>query len=639
MSASARPTGGTPRRAVPPAAVRYRVEVANAHAHLWRVTLAIDHPAPRQRVSLPVWIPGSYLVREFAQHLQRLRAHVDARPVPLRALNKNTWEVDLTDAEPATTLTLCYEVYAFDPSVRTAYLDAERGFFNPTSLCLRVHGRENETHALTLAGCDATRGWRVATALRPLTPAPAGRAGAASGWRWAAGDGFGTYLAADYDELADSPVMLGDFWCGDIVVRGVPHRFVVSGAPAGFDGERLLRDTAHVCDATMTLWHGAGGAPPIDRYVFMLHATPDGYGGLEHRHSTALVCARTDLPLQPLPGALAPGPNGVPLRASDGYTTLLGLISHEYFHTWNVKRLRPREFARYDYDRENHTELLWFFEGFTSYYDDLLLLRAGLIDPATHLQLVAKSINHVRQTPGRQVQSVAQASWDAWIKYYRVQENTPNATVSYYAKGALVALCLDLTLRAEGPTTLDDVMRALWQRCAGGPMREADLRAVLRRLGGRDFGPELDAWVHGTDELPLRPLLERHGVRWQEDPAPLAEQLGVRVEEANGIRLRNVLRGGAAEAAGMAAGDEWLAVERAGDTWRVRRLDDVALHARGLDVGDTLVCWVAREGRVLRCPLPWPAPATVVQLLPASAAGGAALTPPETAGRASAKTR
>jgi len=614
-----------------PAAVHYTVEVADARAHLWRVTLDIDAPAARQRVSLPVWIPGSYLVREFAQHLQHLRARADGQPVPVRALDKNSWQIETGGARA---LTLTYEVYAFDPSVRAAYLDARRGFFNATSLCLLVNGRTNEPHALTLAASDATRGWRVATALRPLAPAK-GRG--TRGWRWAAEDGLGTYLAADYDELADSPVEMGDFWCGEVTVRGVPHRLVVCGAPAGFDGERLLRDTARLCEAAMALWHGPDGAPPIDRYVFLLNATQDGYGGLEHRHSTALVCARADLPLQPLPGPHAPDEAPARLKAGDGYTTLLGLISHEYFHTWNVKRLRPREFTRYDYDRENPTELLWFFEGFTSYYDDLLLVRAGLIDQPTHLQLLAKSINHVLQTPGRRVQSVAQASWDAWIKYYRVQENTPNATVSYYAKGALVALCLDLTLRAEGRATLDDAMRALWQRCAGGPMREADLRAVLRRLAGRDLGPELDAWVHGTDELPLRPLLERHGVRWVEEPAPLAQQLGVRVDDSNGLRLRNVLRGGAAEAAGLAAGDEWLAVERGGDTWRVRRLDDVALHARGLPAGEPLMCWVARDGRVLRCPLWWPAPAATVQLQPAPADAAADLNRPGTAARASAE--
>ncbi len=201
-------------------------------------------------------------------------------------------------------------------------------------------------------------------------------------------------------------------------------------------------------------------------------------------------------------------------KTSEGYTTLLGLISHEYFHTWNVKRLRPAAFARYDYTRENYTDLLWFFEGFTSYYDDLLLRRAALIDDAVYVRLLNKTINQVLQAPGRKVQSVAQASFDAWVKYYRQDENTPNATISYYQKGALVALCIDLTLRREGKATLDDVMRALWQRCQGGPMQEADVLAVLQSLSGRSWAKEIKAWVHGTGELPLRPLAGVAGHSW-----------------------------------------------------------------------------------------------------------------------------
>ncbi|NIC42977.1 M61 family metallopeptidase [Aquabacterium sp. A08] len=586
------------------AAVRYRVAVRDPHTHLFDVTLELDHPAPRQRLSLPVWIPGSYLVREFAQHLQDLQASADGQPLALQQTAKNTWEA----RPPAgcATLTLRYQVYAFDASVRTAFLDQTRGFFNPTSLCLQADGRGDETHDLEVLDNAHTAGWRLATALPARRVQP---------------NGFGLYRAADYDELADHPVELGTFWSGAFEVRGVPHRFVVSGAPAGFDGERLLRDTQRICEANMALWHGPAGpegqgTPPFDRYLFLLHASADGYGGLEHRQSTALICQRGDLPLRP-DSADATVPK---LKASDGYTTLLGLISHEYFHTWNVKRLRPREFARYDYGRENYTELLWFFEGFTSYYDDLLVHCAGLIDEATYLQLLTKTVNQVLQTPGRRVQSVAQASFDAWVKYYRIQENTPNATVSYYTKGALVALCLDLTLRAEGRTTLDAVMRALYARCDGGPMREADLRKVLKRLGGRPFDAELDAWVHGTADLPLDTLLPAHGVHWHADPAPLAQRLGVRVGEQQGLVLKNVLRGGAAEAAGLAAGDEWLGLETTaadGSTqaWRVRKLDEVALHARG---AQRCVALVARDGRLLRCPLDWPAPATVVRLSRAS---------------------
>jgi predicted metalloprotease with PDZ domain len=578
------------------ARLRYRVEVLDPHAHLFSVTLGIDHPAPRQRVSLPAWIPGSYLVREFAQHLQQLRAEANGQPVPLKQLDKHSWEA--TPDPACTTLTLRYEVYAFDASVRTAFLDQTRGFFNPTSLCLRVHGREDETHALEVAPNPHTEGWQLATGL------PAAKAKR---------NGFGHYLAADYDELADCPVEMGRFWSGGFKVRGVPHRFVVSGAGAWFDGERLLRDTQAICEAEMALWHGPQGKPPFKQYLFMLHASADGYGGLEHRNSTALICQRSDLPRLALKGQTKP----TPLKATDGYTTLLGLISHEYFHTWNVKRLRPREFTRYDYTQENYTQLLWFFEGFTSYYDDLLVRRAGLIDDSTYLQLVAKTINQVQQTPGRQVQSVAQASFDAWVKYYRVQENTPNATVSYYTKGALVALCLDLMLRTEGHSTLDEVMRQLWTRCDGGPMTEADLLAVLQQCGQRSYAQELAAWVHGTADLPLRALLEQQGVQWQEDPAPLAQQLGLRVAENNGLVIKNVLRGSTAEAAGMAANDEWLGVELpptdGGPTeaWRVRKLDDVALYAHGQA---TVTALMARDGRLLRCPLRWPAASHTVRL-------------------------
>ena len=335
----------------------------------------------------------------------------------------------------------------------------------------------------------------------------------------------------------------------------------------------------------------------------MLNAVDDGYGGLEHRNSTALICTRKDLPR--LGDA----------RVSDGYTTLRGLISHEYFHTWNVKRLRPAEFERYRYDQENHTELLWFFEGFTSYYDDLLLRRSGLLDNTGYLKLLSATLNQVLQAPGRQVQSVAEASFDAWVKYYRPDENTPNATISYYTKGALVALCLDLTLRTEGRTThsatLDDVMRALWKRCKAGPMRELDVAAVLQTLGLRSFAPELARWVHGRDELPLRELLEQHGVAVLEEPAQLAQRLGLRVTENQGIQVKTVLRGGAAEQAGFSAGDEWLGLEpvarassknalAADAGWRMSRLDDLLLYA-----GDAkkVVALVSRDKRLMRLEL------------------------------------
>ncbi len=577
----------TTARQNPTAAVRYVVSARDVHAHLYDIEMTIARPQAEQVVSLPVWIPGSYLVREFSRHLQELSAHQGRRACPLTQHNKNTWSIRCQGGQP---LTLKYRVYAFDPSVRTAWLDTRRGFFNGTSLCLSAHGQTDVPHHITVVPPNGTRGWRVATGLSPLQVD-------ARGW--------GTYAAQDYDELIDSPFESGDFWSGEFVACGVRHRFVVAGAPASMDGPRLLADTQRICKAAIQMWHGPRGRAPHRHYVFMLNAVDDGYGGLEHRHSTALIANRRDLPRL---GESA---------ASDGYVTLLGLISHEYFHTWNVKRLRPHEFARYDLQQENYTQLLWFFEGLTSYFDDLLLVRAGLIDAARYLKLLGKTIVQVDQTPGRKVQSVAQASFDAWVKYYRQDENTVNATVSYYTKGALVGLCLDLSLRQAG-SSLEDVMRGLWRRCSAGPMSEADLLQELQDRTGRDWSAFIRQWVHSTDDLPLASLLRAHGVKIDIDKAPMSQRLGLRVQEGSaGLVIKAVLRDGAAEHAGMAAGDEWLGIEvgrgARAKPWRLKKLDDLPLL-----LGPETRCraLVSRDQQLMWLDLRVPALASNWQLLP-----------------------
>jgi len=577
--------------------VRHEVRVASLAGHRFGVRIVIARPAATQRVSLPAWIPGSYLIREFARHLQPLHATQGAAELTCRQIDKASWDID---CDPRRALTLNYEVYAFDASVRTAWLGDARGFFNGTSLLLRVHGQEAEAHELTVRAPAGRRDWRLATSMTPVT---------------VDARGFGRYRADGYDELVDHPVEMGAFWQGDFRVAGVPHRLVVSGAPASFDGARLLRDTQQICEAAVRLWHGAG-KPPFKRYVFLLNVIDDGYGGLEHRASTALICGRRDLPRHDSPASAA--------AVGDGYVTLLGLISHEYFHAWNVKRLRPAEFTRYDYQSENHTRLLWFFEGFTSYYDDLLLRRAGLLDDAAYLKLLTKTVNQVLQAPGRQVQSVAQASFDAWLRYYRPDENTPNSTISYYTKGALVALCFDMTLRQEGRTTLDEVMRALWQRCQGGPMTEGDFADTLAELAGRRFDREIADWVHGTVELPLKPLLLAQGIQVLEEPSQLAQTMGLRVSEGDGlVTLKMVLDGSAAAQAGLAAGDEWLGVEvpatprtqnadaTEASAWRLTRLDDLPLYA---GPSRQVTALVARDRRLLRLPLALPEKSTTWRL-------------------------
>ncbi|MFI4930014.1 MAG: M61 family metallopeptidase [Burkholderiales bacterium] len=517
---------------------RYRIEPADRHSHQFRVTLTLQRPASEQALSLPAWIPGSYLVREFARHLSQMRAWQGAREVPLRQVDKARW---VAQCKGRAALKVSYSVYAFDTSVRAAFLDAQRGFFNATSLCLRADGCESQAHRIEIASLP--RGWQIATAMPPVR-----------GARQA-------FEAADYDELVDHPFELGTFWRGRFRAGGVPHEFVVAGAYPGFDGERLLADAQRVCEAQIAFWHGRGrrAQPPFAHYLFALNTTEDGRGGLEHRASTALQAPRRSLPRPDM---------GAPHEA---YLDLLGLISHEYFHAWNVKRLKPAEFAQLDYSRENHTQLLWFFEGFTSYYDDLLLLRAGLIDAAAYLASIVKTINGVLATPGRRVHSLAQASYEAWIKFYRPDENTPNITVSYYAKGALVGLALDLSLRETG-SSLDAVMRSLWRRHRGGPIAEQHILQAVEAAANRALARELHHWVHSTAELPLQRLLESAAVAVQKEATPMAASLGLRLSEGplTGVQVKSVATDSAAARAGVSAGDELLAV----DGWRVRRLDE-----------------------------------------------------------------
>ena len=564
----------TRRLASTPTGVHYRVEALDVRRHLFEVTLTLARAQATQVLELPVWIPGSYLVREFARHVHTISAHQHKRPCAITQLDKCSWSVQAREDTP---LTITMQVHAHDASVRTAWLDAQRGFFNGTSLLLRVKGQTHLPHSLEVVPSAQQADWHLATGLPPVKVDRRG---------------FGTYRAEHYDELADCPVEMGAFWSGEFRACGSDYRFVVAGAPPSFDGERLLEDTRRIVETQVRFWHGKGRAPH-QRYVFMLWAVSEGYGGLEHRNSTALICKREDLPQR---GVKAAG---------DGYVTLLGLISHEYFHTWNVKRLRPVQFADYDYQQENMTPLLWFFEGFTSYYDDVLLCRAGLIDPPRYAKLLNKTLNQVLQTPGRQVQSVAQASFEAWTKYYRPDDNSPNITVSYYTKGALVALCLDLTLRQHGHS-LDEVMRALWKRCAGGPMSESDLLAVLHDMTGHSWQPSLQSWVHSTDELPLRALLQAHGIHVHEDASQWAQRLGLRVTESQGIQIKTVLHGGIAQRAGLCAGDEWLGIEvpstrgKAATGWRLMKLDELPLY-----VGNAtrVTALVSRDRQLLRLPL------------------------------------
>ncbi len=553
-------------------AIQYAIVPQDLAAHVFKVSLTVASPdAAGQVFSLPAWIPGSYMIREFARNIVRIRAEAKSGAVALDKLDKHTWRAAPCDEA----LTLVYEVYAWDLSVRAAHLDRTHGFFNGSSVFLRVHGQEQLPHVVDIRRPDDAdcRHWRVATALPELK---------------AKRYGFGTYVADDYDELIDHPVEMGDFALATFKAHGVPHDIVITGRVPNLDMARLAADLKKICEAQIALFEPKSRRAPMARYVFMTMAVGSGYGGLEHRASTALICARADLPVL---GQKA---------MSEGYRTYLGLCSHEYFHTWNVKRIKPAVFAPYDLASEGYTSLLWLFEGFTSYYDDLTLVRAGVIDEPEYFKLLAKTINGVLRGAGRHKQSVAESSFDAWVKYYRQDENAPNAIVSYYTKGSLVGLALDLAIRSgsRGRKSLDDVMRLLWQRYgrefygkgsqSGRGVGEAEVEAIFDEATGLSLKRTLRRFVHGTDDLPLAKLLAPFGVMLDRGDKEARPALGMRISRDGGdCKLANVYEGGVAHRAGLSAGDVLVAIDGVRvnggnlDTLlaRYRVGDTVAIHA------------------------------------------------------------
>nr|WP_315476268.1 PDZ domain-containing protein [uncultured Undibacterium sp.] len=527
-------------------ALHYSITSHDLAAHLFQVTLTIDQPDPQgQIVSLPVWIPGSYMVREFARNIIRIAAQANGKKVGLKKLDKTTWQAAPCEGS----LTIIYEVYAWDLSVRAAHLDQSHGFFNGTSVFLQVRGQEQLSHIVDIQRPEASaaKTWRVATSLPELK---------------AKRYGFGSYIARDYDDLVDHPVEMGDFALISFKAHGVPHDFVVTGKVPNIDLNRISKDVQKICEAEIAFFEPRTKQAPMSRYVFMTMAVGDGYGGLEHRASTALICNRADLPTK----------NDASF--SEGYRNFLALCSHEYFHTWNVKRIKPAVFADYDLTQENYTSLLWLFEGFTSYYDDLFLRRCDLIDEAAYLKLIAKTINAVQRGSGRKKQSVAESSFDAWTKYYRQDENSPNAIVNYYAKGSLIGLALDLTIRAEtqGKKSLDDVMRALWKKFGQDfydkvpnakqqGLGEQEFETLVEQVTGLKIKRFIDKYIKGTEDLPFAALYADFGVQIADDNASKKASLNVRVSQSGAdCKLAHVYENGAAHKAGLSANDVLIAM-------------------------------------------------------------------------------
>ena len=525
--------------------ISYSIAARDLAAHMFQVTMTIEAPDPDGQVlALPAWIPGSYMIREFSRNIVQIRAEAEGQPLALAKLDKHSWQA----APCKGRLTVHYEVYAWDLSVRAAHLDQTHGFFNGTSVFLRAVGHEDAEHVVDIQrpADEAARSWRVATALKELK---------------ARRYGFGTYGAKDYDELIDSPVEMGDFALATFKAHGVPHDVVFTGRVPNLDLARLCADLKAICESQIAFFEPRTKKAPMDRYVFMTMVVGDGYGGLEHRASTALICSRADLPTT----ASRDKPR------SEGYEKFLGLCSHEYFHTWNVKRIKPAVFAPYDLQVENYTPLLWLFEGFTSYYDDLMLVRAGLLSEDGYYKMLGKTVGGVLRGSGRTKQSVADSSFDAWGKYYRQDENSPNAIVSYYAKGSLVGLALDLTIRAKtgGKRSLDDIMRALWQRFGrdfyNGRARgvtPAEVEALFDEISGMKLKPFVDKYIRGTDDLPLAKLLPQFGVSYKDERKAGKPSMDVNLgRDGADCKLSAVHDGGAAQRAGLSANDLLVAID------------------------------------------------------------------------------
>jgi predicted metalloprotease with PDZ domain len=563
------------------AAIQYTIVPTDLAGHLFHVTLTVAAPDPAGQVfALPAWIPGSYMIREFARNIVRIRADSSGQQVALAKVDKHTWQAD-----PCTgPLTLHYEVYAWDLSVRAAHLDQTHGFFNGTSVYLRVLGQEETPHQVDIQrpGDPVASSWRVATSLPELG---------------AKRYGFGTYIAPNYDELIDHPVEMGDFELATFKAHGIPHDIVITGRVPNLDMARLQADLKAICETQIAFFEPRTRKAPMDRYVFLTMAVGDGYGGLEHRASTALICARSDLPTTATPRAAEPG---------EGYLKFLGLCSHEYFHTWNVKRIKPAVFAPYDLQVENYTPLLWLFEGFTSYYDDLMLVRSGIVSEATYFKLLAKTVGSVLRGSGRTKQSVADSSFDAWSKYYRQDENAANAIISYYTKGSLIALAFDLAIRAKtaGATSLDDVMLALWQRygrdfypSVGRGVTEAEVEALFEEVSGVRLKSMFERYVRGTEDLPLAKLYAPFGVKLVEERKSGKPSLDAGIGRDNGgAKLNNVHEGGPAHQAGLSAGDILIAVDGLRVNGTPPNLDALLARYR---VGDTVTVHAFRRDELM----------------------------------------
>ena len=506
--------------------LHYQIEFDDYRQHLIHVTLRFVAD-PTQVLSLPTWIPGSYLIREFSKHIESVRAYdEEGRLLEIQKFEKNKWRLFNTDHE---LITVEYDVYAYDLSVRGAYVDQTRLYVNPACACLGLEGQEDKAVEVELFLPDELKHFQLATGMASKSLVK----------------GRFTLKAKNYAELIDAPFELAEQTRFGFEANGIPHEFVVSGKHA-MNAARMQQDIEKICATEISMF----GSAPFSNYTFMTMATANSYGGLEHPNSTSLISPREDLPKA-----------NEPEEPSEDYQRFLGLCSHEYFHSWLVKFIRPENFVNYDLNKEGYTSLLWIFEGFTSYYDDLILLRSGVISQASYIKLLKTQIDRYLQNPGRFVQSVSESSFDAWVKFYRQDENSNNAGTSYYNKGCLVALCLDLGLRLRG-SSLDALMHKLYENAQKGiQVHERTIVELCNELTGDNWIEQINHLINTTDELPLDQLFPEFGLSYSlknDKSLPLGLKL---VEKPEGVLVQSARRDGAAAQAGLSAHDVIIAID------------------------------------------------------------------------------
>ncbi|MCL1470985.1 M61 family metallopeptidase [Argonema antarcticum] len=545
-------------------AIHYQVAMPLPSSHLFEVTLqVVGWSVSVLDLKLPVWTPGSYLVREYAKHLQDFSAYSGGNILPWCKLGKNHWQIE-TDG--VSEITVKYRVFANELTVRTNHLDDSHGYFNPAALCFYLPGFADRPIAIEII--PPLGEWRVTTPL----PLVAGQ--------------VNVFEAVDFDTLVDSPFEVGCHKLYEFEVLGKSHELAIWGQ-GNAEVDRIIPDLQKIIQVEAEMFGGL----PYERYVFLLHLASTGAGGLEHKNACTLNYSRFGF------------------RAKDKYDRFMQLVAHEFFHLWNVKRLRPKGLEKFDYDGENYTPSLWFSEGTTSYYDLLIPLRSGIYDAKSFLHNLGKEISRFLTIPGRKVQPVSESSFDSWIKLYRQDANSNNSQISYYLKGELVSLLLDLLIRErhENKRSLDDVMRQMWEKFGKEEIgfTPSQLQQAIESIAGMDLSDFFARYIDGTDELPFDEYLEPFGLQVRsdsEDEQP--PQMGLTAKSQNGKEVISFVEiGSPAQVGGVDAGDELLAID--GLRVTAEHLSD---RLKDYKPGDTIQVTVFHQDELRTLPVTLAAP-------------------------------